>query len=73
MYDISEINNTIRSQSIEVAEEILYRCIDRLNLIDVYSYCQKHNCKRDNIYKKIKKGDIPSIVIERKFYIVQSK
>lgn len=73
MYNISEINQIIKSSSSEIVESILYSCIDRLNLIDVYTYCQKHNCKRDNIYKKIKKGDIPSIVIERKFYIVQSK
>lgn len=69
---MDEIIQTIKNSTIEEAEQVLYTCIDRLNLIDVYSYCKKHECKRDNIYKKIKSGKIPAIVIERKFYIVQS-
>ena len=73
MQNITEINEIIKGSSNEVVESILYSCIDRLNLIDVYSYCQEKSKKRDNIYKKIKFGKIPAIVICRKFFIVQNK
>ena len=72
MYDINEINDIIKNSNSEVVEAILYSCIDKLNLIDVHNYCQKYGCKRDNIYKKIKVGKIPAIVIENKFFIVQN-
>jgi hypothetical protein len=55
-----------------MAEEILYTCIEKLNLIDVHDFCKNNNLKRDNIYKKIKKGNIPALVIYKKFYIIQN-
>jgi hypothetical protein len=56
---MDEIIQIIKNSTIKETELILYNCIDRLNLIDVYSFCKKHECKRDNIYKKIKSGKIP--------------
>lgn len=72
MYDINEIKEIINNSPSDIVTDILYTCIDKLNLIDVHTYCEKHGCKRDNIYKKIKLGKIPAIVIERKFFIVQN-
>jgi len=73
MNDVMRINEVIRVSSSEIVEQILYSCIDKLNLIDVHTYCLKYGCKRDNIYKKIKYGKINSVVIERKYYIIQGR